>query len=294
MVNIISVASELGYLNVPENTLIETDQLKNYPREKTTIITTGSQGESMAALSRMAADIHKKISIMPGDTIILSSNPIPGNEKAVSNIINELSEKGANVIFQDTHVSGHACQEELKLIYSLVKPKYAIPVHGEYRHLKANAGIAKSLGIPKDNIFILKSGDVLALDDESAEVLDKVHTGEILVDGLGVGDVGNIVLRDRQHLAEDGILIVVLTLEKRTNQLLAGPDIVSRGFIYVRESESLMEEARKVVTEAVEKCLMSRHADWSKIKLVIRDTMNDFIWKRTKRKPMILPIIMDV
>ena len=294
MVNIISVASELGYLNVPENTLIETDQLKNYPREKTTIITTGSQGESMAALSRMAADIHKKISIMPGDTIILSSNPIPGNEKAVSNIINELSEKGANVIFQDTHVSGHACQEELKLIYSLVKPKYAIPVHGEYRHLKANAGIAKSLGIPKDNIFILKSGDVLALDDESAEVLDKVHTGEILVDGLGVGDVGNIVLRDRQHLAEDGILIVVLTLEKRTNQLLAGPDIVSRGFVYVRESESLMEEARKVVTEAVEKCLMSRNADWSKIKLVIRDTMNDFIWKRTKRKPMILPIIMDV
>ena len=294
MVNIISVASELGYLNVPENTLIETDQLKNYPREKTTIITTGSQGESMAALSRMAADIHKKISIMPGDTIILSSNPIPGNEKAVSNIINELSEKGANVIFQDTHVSGHACQEELKLIYSLVKPKYAIPVHGEYRHLKANAGIAKSLGIPKDNIFILKSGDVLALDDESAEVLDKVHTGEILVDGLGVGDVGNIVLRDRKHLAEDGILIVVLTLEKRTNQLLAGPDIVSRGFVYVRESESLMEEARKVVTEAVEKCLMSRHADWSKIKLVIRDTMNDFIWKRTKRKPMILPIIMDV
>ena len=294
MVNIISVASELGYLNVPENTLIETDQLKNYPREKTTIITTGSQGESMAALSRMAADIHKKISIMLGDTIILSSNPIPGNEKAVSNIINELSEKGANVIFQDTHVSGHACQEELKLIYSLVKPKYAIPVHGEYRHLKANAGIAKSLGIPKDNIFILKSGDVLALDDESAEVVDKVHTGEILVDGLGVGDVGNIVLRDRQHLAEDGILIVVLTLEKRTNQLLAGPDIVSRGFVYVRESESLMEEARKVVTEAVEKCLMSRHADWSKIKLVIRDTMNDFIWKRTKRKPMILPIIMDV
>ena len=294
MVNIISVASELGYLNVPENTLIETDQLKNYPREKTTIITTGSQGESMAALSRMAADIHKKISIMPGDTIILSSNPIPGNEKAVSNIINELSEKGANVIFQDAHVSGHACQEELKLIYSLVKPKYAIPVHGEYRHLKANAGIAKSLGIPKDNIFILKSGDVLALDDESAEVVDKVHTGEILVDGLGVGDVGNIVLRDRQHLAEDGILIVVLTLEKRTNQLLAGPDIVSRGFVYVRESESLMEEARKVVTEAVEKCLMSRHADWSKIKLVIRDTMNDFIWKRTKRKPMILPIIMDV
>ena len=294
MVNIVSVASELGYLNVPENTLIEIDQLKNYPPEKTTIITTGSQGESMAALSRMSADIHKKITIMPGDTIIFSSNPIPGNEKAVSHVINELSAKGADVIFQDAHVSGHACQEELKLIYSLVKPKYAIPVHGEYRHLKANATLAKSLGVPKDNVFIMQSGDVLALDDDGAEIVDKVHTGEILVDGLGVGDVGNIVLRDRQHLAEDGILIVVLSLEKGTNQLLAGPDIVSRGFVYVRESEGLMEEARQVVTEAVEKCLMSRHADWSKIKLVIRDTMNDFIWKRTKRKPMILPIIMDV
>ena len=294
MVNVISVASELGYLQIPENTLIEIDQVKNYPDDKVVLITTGSQGESMAALSRMAADIHKKISIMPGDTIILSSNPIPGNEKAVSNIINELSEKGANVIFQDTHVSGHACQEELKLIYSLVKPKYAIPVHGEYRHLKANAGIARMLGIPKDNIFILKSGNVLEVSEKEAKVVDNVHTGEILVDGLGVGDVGNIVLRDRQHLAEDGIMIVVLTLEKGSNQLLAGPDIVSRGFVYVRESESLMEEARKVVTEAVEKCLMSRHADWSKIKLVIRDTMNDFIWKRTKRKPMILPIIMDV
>ena len=294
MVNIISVASELGYLNVPDNTLIEVDQLRNYPPEKTTIITTGSQGESMAALSRMSADIHKKITIMPGDTIIFSSNPIPGNEKAVSHVINELSAKGADVIFQDAHVSGHACQEELKLIYSLVKPKYAIPVHGEYRHLKANANLAKSLGIPKENVFILKSGDVLALDENSAEIVDKVHTGEILVDGLGVGDVGNIVLRDRQHLAEDGILIVVLTLEKGTNQLLAGPDIVSRGFVYVRESEGLMEEARCVLTDAVERCLMSRHADWSKIKLVIRDTMNDFIWKRTKRKPMILPIIMDV
>ena len=294
MVNIISVASELGYLNVPDNTLIEVDQLRNYPPEKTTIITTGSQGESMAALSRMSADIHKKITIMPGDTIIFSSNPIPGNEKAVSHVINELSAKGADVIFQDAHVSGHACQEELKLIYSLVKPKYAIPVHGEYRHLKANANLAKSLGIPKENVFILKSGDVLALDENSAEIVDKVHTGEILVDGLGVGDVGNIVLRDRQHLAEDGILIVVLTLEKGNNQLLAGPDIVSRGFVYVRESEGLMEEARCVLTDAVERCLMSRHADWSKIKLVIRDTMNDFIWKRTKRKPMILPIIMDV
>lgn len=248
----------------------------------------------MAALSRMAADIHKKVTIKPGDTVIFSSNPIPGNEKAVSRVINELSQKGADVIFQDAHVSGHACQEELKLIYSLLKPKYAIPVHGEYRHLKANAKLAESLCIPKENIFIMHSGDVLALDEKEAKIVDKVHTGAILVDGLGVGDVGNIVLRDRQHLAEDGILIVVLTLEKRTNQLLAGPDIVSRGFVYVRESESLMEEARQVLQEALEKCLTNRNADWSRIKLVIRDTMNEFIWKRTKRKPMILPIIMDV
>lgn len=294
MVNIISTASELGYLHIPDKTLIEIDQLKNYPDEKTVLITTGSQGESMAALSRMAADIHKKVTIKPGDTVIFSSNPIPGNEKAVSRVINELSQKGADVIFQDAHVSGHACQEELKLIYSLLKPKYAIPVHGEYRHLKANAKLAESLGIPKKNIFIMHSGDVLALDEKEAKIVDKVHTGAILVDGLGVGDVGNIVLRDRQHLAEDGILIVVLTLEKRTNQLLAGPDIVSRGFVYVRESESLMEEARQVLQEALEKCLTNRNADWSRIKLVIRDTMNEFIWKRTKRKPMILPIIMDV
>ena len=294
MVNIISTASELGYLNVPSNTLIEIDQLHNYPDEKTVLITTGSQGESMAALSRMAADIHKKVTIKPKDVVIFSSTPIPGNEKAVSRVINELSEKGANVIFQDAHVSGHACQEELKLIYTLLKPKYAIPVHGEYRHLKANAAIAEDLGVAKENIFIMHSGDVLALDQDSAEVVDKVHTGAILVDGLGVGDVGNIVLRDRQHLAEDGILIVVLTLEKGTNQLLAGPDIVSRGFVYVRESEGLMEEAKQVLCESLDKCLTNRYADWSRIKLVIRDTMSDFLWKRTKRKPMILPIIMDI
>lgn len=294
MVNIIATASELGYLNIPDNTLIEIDQLSQYPDEKTVLITTGSQGESMAALSRMAADIHKKVTIKPGDTVIFSSSPIPGNEKAVSRVINELSQKGAHVIFQDAHVSGHACQEELKLMYALLKPKYAIPVHGEYRHLKANAALAESLGIPKNNIFIMHSGDVLALDGENAEIVDKVHTGAILVDGLGVGDVGNIVLRDRQHLAEDGILIVVLTLEKGTNQLLAGPDIVSRGFVYVRESEGLMEEAKLLLNEALEKCLSNRYADWSKIKLVIRDTMNDYFWKKTKRKPMILPIIMDI
>ncbi len=294
MVNIIDTASELGYLDIPQNTLISIDQLRNYPDEKTVLITTGSQGESMAALSRMAADIHKKVTIKAGDTVIFSSSPIPGNEKSVSKVINELEQKGADVIFQDAHVSGHACQEELKLIYSLVKPKYAIPVHGEFRHLKANAMIAESLGIDKKDIFILKSGDVLSLCDQEAKVVDHVHSGAILVDGLGVGDVGNIVLRDRQHLAEDGILIVVLTLEKGTNRLLAGPDIVSRGFVYVRESEGLMEEARSVITKATEECLANRHVDWSKIKLVIRDTMNEFIWKRTKRRPMILPIIMDV
>jgi ribonuclease J len=295
MVNVITTAHELGYLNVPDKTLIEIDQLKNYPPEKTVLITTGSQGESMAALSRMSADVHKKVTIMPGDTVIFSSNPIPGNEKSVSKVINELSAKGANVIFQDAHVSGHACQEELKLIYSLVKPKYAIPVHGEYRHLKANAQIAQALGIAKDHIFILQSGDVLELNENDAKITGKVHTGEILVDGLGVGDVGNIVLRDRQHLAEDGILIVVMTLEHGSNRLLSGPDIVSRGFVYVRESEGLMEEARQTVAAVVEDCLShQKNADWSKIKLVIRDTMNDFIWKRTKRRPMILPIIMDV
>ena len=295
MVNIISTASELGYLDIPKNTLIEIDELRNYPDEKTVLITTGSQGESMAALSRMAADIHKKVSIKPGDTVIFSSSPIPGNEKAVSKVINELAQKGANVIFKDAHVSGHACQEELKLIYSLLKPKYAIPVHGEFRHLQANAKIAEALGVAKENIFILQTGDVLELGQDDAKVVDKVQTGAILVDGLGVGDVGNIVLRDRQHLAEDGIMIVVLTLERGSNQLLAGPDIVSRGFVYVRESERLMEEAKQVLEEALERCLNSgRYVDWNRIKIVIRDTMNDFIWKKTKRKPMILPIIMDV
>lgn len=295
MVNVIGTAAELGYLQIPDKTLIDIDQIKNYPDDKVVLITTGSQGESMAALSRMAANIHKKVTIKPNDTIIFSSNPIPGNEKAVSRVINELSRKGADVIFQDAHVSGHACQEEIKFIYSLVKPKYSIPVHGEYRHLKAQAQIASDLGIPKENIFILSSGDVLELNEEEpAKVKEKVRTGAILVDGLGVGDVGNIVLRDRQHLAEDGIIIVVLTLERRTNRLLAGPDIVSRGFVYVRESEELMDDARKAVSEALEKCLKGRHTDWNKIKLVIRDAMNDYIWKKTKRRPMVIPIIMDV
>ena len=293
MVNVISTAAELEYLNIPENTLIDIDEMKNYPDEQMVLITTGSQGESMAALSRMASNIHKKVSIKPGDTIIFSSNPIPGNEKAVSKVINELSAKGADVIFQDVHVSGHACQEEIKLIYSLVKPKYAMPVHGEYRHLKAHAELAENLGVPKENIFIMSAGDVLELNEESAEVTEKVHTGAILVDGLGVGDVGNIVLRDRQHLAEDGIMIVVLTLEKYSNQLLAGPDIVSRGFVYVRESEDLMGQAKSIVEDAIDSCLDRRISDWGKMKSVIKDSLGEFLWKRTKRKPMILPIIME-
>ena len=293
MVNIISVASELGYLRIPENTLIEIDQVKNYPDEQVVLITTGSQGESMAALSRMAADIHKKITIKPNDTIIFSSNPIPGNEKAVSKVINELSMKGAKVIFQDVHVSGHACQEEIKLIYSLVRPKYAIPVHGEYRHLTAQKHVVEDLGIPKENIFILASGNVLEMDENSAQVTGSVQTGAILVDGLGVGDVGNIVLRDRQHLAEDGIMIVVMTLERHSNVVLAGPDIVSRGFVYVRESEDLMEHAKEVVENALDSCLDRNITDWGKIKNVVKDALSDFLWKRTKRSPMILPIIME-
>ena len=293
MVNIISVASELGYLRIPENTLIEIDQVKNYPDEKVVLITTGSQGVSMAALSRMAADIHKKITIKPNDTIIFSSNPIPGNEKAVSKVINELSMKGAKVIFQDVHVSGHACQEEIKLIYSLVRPKYAIPVHGEYRHLTAQKHVVEDLGIPKENIFILASGNVLEMDENSAQVTGSVQTGAILVDGLGVGDVGNIVLRDRQHLAEDGIMIVVMTLERHSNVVLAGPDIVSRGFVYVRESEDLMEHAKEVVENALDSCLDRNITDWGKIKNVVKDALSDFLWKRTKRSPMILPIIME-
>ena len=294
MVNIIETATNLECLNIPENTLISIDELKNYPDEKTVIITTGSQGESMAALSRMAQNMHRKITIGPGDTIIFSSSPIPGNEKAVTKIINELLRKGAEVIFQDAHVSGHACQEEIKLIYTLVKPRYAIPVHGEYKHLKAQARLAGDLGISKENIFILESGDVLELDQEAAKVTGKVPVGDILVDGLGVGDVGNIVLRDRQHLAEDGIMIGVLALDQASGYLVSGPDIVSRGFVYVKESDELMEEARERMTEVIENCLDRGITDWGKIKNSIKDSLGDYVWKKTKRRPMILPIILEV
>ena len=248
----------------------------------------------MAALSRMALNMHRKISIGPGDTIIFSSSPIPGNEKAVTKIINELLRKGAEVIFQDAHVSGHACQEEIKLIYTLVKPRYAIPVHGEYKHLKAQAKLAMDLGISKENIYILESGDVLELDHEEAKVTGKVPVGDILVDGLGVGDVGNIVLRDRQHLAEDGIMIVVLALDQASGYLVSGPDIVSRGFVYVKESDELMEEARERMTEVIENCLDRGITDWGKIKNSIKDSLGDYVWKKTKRRPMILPIILEI
>lgn len=294
MVNIVNVAQELGYIHVPDNILIETEQMKNYTDNQIVLITTGSQGESMAALSRMAASLHRKVSIQPGDTVIFSSTPIPGNEKSVAKVINELGMKGAKVIFQDTHVSGHACEEEIKLIYSLTRPRFAIPVHGEYRHLMGQAEIAESLGMSRDDIFILHSGDVIELSEEGAQVVDKVPTGAIMVDGLGVGDVGNIVLRDRQNLAENGIIIVVLTLEKYTNQLLAGPDIVTRGFVYVREAEGLLEGATSVVTDAVYRCLDRKITDWSRIKNDIKDSLSDYLWREIKRDPVILPIIMEV
>ncbi len=294
MVNIVTTASELGYINIPDGVLIDIEHMKNYTDDQLVVITTGSQGESMAALSRMAASIHKKITIKPGDVVILSSTPIPGNEKSVSRVINELSMKGAKVIYQDTHVSGHACQEEIKLIYALTKPKYAIPVHGEYRHLIRHAEIAQMMGVPKDNIFLLSSGDVLTITEEKAEVTGEVTAQGILVDGLGVGDVGNIVLRDRQMLSENGLIIVVISLERGSNQVLAGPDIVSRGFVYVRESENLMEEAREVVRNALDRCLTRYITDWSRIKTEIKDSLSDFIWKKTKRTPMILPIIMEI
>ena len=294
MVNTIEIAAKLGYLSLPDNILIEGEMLRNYPDEQTVIITTGSQGESMAALSRMANSTHRKISIKPNDLIVFSSSPIPGNEKSVTGVINELMRKGADVIFQDVHVSGHACKEDIKLIYSLVNPKYSIPVHGEYKHLIAQAKIAEELGFDKENIKILSSGDVLELDEESAEVTGRIQVGNIMVDGNGVGDVGNIVIRDRQRLADDGIIIIVMTLDSVTGLVLDGPDIVSRGFVYVRNSESLMDEMQSVVDNTMEYIMDRRITDWSKIKTEVKDAVGDFVWKETKRRPMILPIIMEV
>jgi ribonuclease J len=294
MVNYITVATELGYLKMPENTLIDIQDMNNYPDDRLVLITTGSQGETMAALSRMAADTHKKVKIKPGDTIVFSSSPIPGNEKAVTNVINELYRKGAEVIFQDTHVSGHARQEEIKLIYALTKPLYAIPVHGEYKHLRAGAEIARTMGYDDDHILILSSGDVLQLSRDNAQVVGHVQHGTVMVDGLGIGDVGNIVLRDRQMLSQNGLIIVTMTLEKHTNKMLAGPEIISRGFVYVRESEALIEDCRRVAEEAYTKCMDNEVTDWNRIKGQIRNDLSDYLWRETRRNPMILTIIMEV
>lgn len=294
MVNVINVATDLGYINIPENILIEVEQMKDYPDEKLVIVTTGSQGESMAALSRMADSTHKTISIKPGDHIIFSSTPIPGNEKAVSKVINELSMKGASVIYQDTHVSGHACQEELKLMYSLLKPQYVIPVHGEYRHLKAQESLAQEMGIEKNNIFVLQSGNILELSNEQGSIIGQAKAGGIFVDGLGIGDVGNIVIRDRQVLSGNGLITVVVGIDKHSNQILSGPDVVSRGFVYVREADELINKVKKVAQKSVEKCINKNISDWGKIKTAIKDDMGDFLWKEMKRSPLIMPIIIEI
>ena len=294
MINIVNTAIELGYIQVPEGMMISLEEMGNYTDDRLVLITTGSQGESMAALSRIAASIHKKVTIKPGDVVIFSSRPIPGNEKSVSKVINELSMKGAKVIIQDTHVSGHACEEEIKLIYSLVKPKYAIPVHGEYRHLIGQGEVAQKMGVKKENVVILRSGDVLEIGEDHAKVVDRTQSAGIMVDGLGIGDVGNIVLRDRQHLSENGLMVVVLTLERGSNLILAGPDIVSRGFVYVRESENLMDECREVVNIALDRLFDRGVTDWGKMKTEIKDALADFLWKKMKRNPMILPIITEV
>lgn len=294
MVNVINIASELGYLKIPDNTLISIDEAKEYPDEKLVYITTGSQGENMAALSRIAASVHNKISIQHGDVVIFSSSPIPGNEKSVYRVMNELEQKGARVIYHDTHVSGHACQEELKLIYALTRPKYSIPVHGEYRHLKRHSELAQEMGIDKKNVKILKCGEVLEIGEDFFDVVDKVPAHGVFVDGLGVGDVGNIVIRDRQHLSENGLIVVAITLDSGSKQVLAGPDIVSRGFVYVREAELLIEQCKDVVSETIYNCLEDGNADWNKIKNSIKDDLGGFLWERTKRNPMILPIISEV
>lgn len=294
MVNIIETATRLEYLNIPEDTLIDVSSLKNYPDDKTVIITTGSQGERLAALSRMAGGTHKKVSIGPKDTIIFSSHPIPGNEKAVTKIINELFLKGADVVFQDTHVSGHACREEIKLIYSLTQPKFAVPVHGEYKHLMAQAKIAEEMGVSKDNIFILHSGSVLEFSNTEADIVGEVEAGAVLVDGLGVGDVGNVVLRDRQKLADEGIVVVVIAMDSYSGQIVAGPEISTRGFVYVKEADDLLEEAHGIVEQSICYVQDNSVSDWGKIKNIIKDNLGEFIWKKTKRRPMIMPVIIEV
>jgi len=297
MVNVIDVASKLGYLTIPPETLIDIDSTDRYPNDNVTIITTGTQGEPMSALSRIAASEHKKLEIVPGDLVIISASPIPGNEKTISRLINDLFKKGANVIYEalaDIHVSGHACKEEIKLMHTLIKPKYFMPVHGEYRHLKQHSDLAYELGMPRENIFIMDIGKVLELTSDDAKINGSVSSGRVFVDGLGVGDVGNVVLRDRKHLSQDGLIVIVITTEKESGTLIAGPDIISRGFVYVRESEDLMEQAKEVVRNSLLKCEAKKKLDWSGIKGVIKEDLSRFLYEKTKRNPMILPIIMEI
>lgn len=297
MVNVVNIAKELGYLKVPDGVLIDIDETHNYTPEKVVIITTGSQGEPMSALTRMAMNDHKKVDIMPGDTVIISATPIPGNEKLVSRTIDHLYKLGADVIYEKSngvHVSGHASQEEIKMMHNLVRPRFFMPVHGEYRHLVKHANLAESLGMPADHIVIGENGSVIELTKSSITINGKVPAGKVLVDGLGVGDVGNIVLRDRRQLSQDGIMIVVVTIDKESCHVVSGPDIVSRGFVYVREAEDLMDEARDKVQAALDRCEENNVSEWSAIKSTVRDSLGRFLFERTRRRPMILPIIMEI
>ena len=297
MTNAVKTSSELGYLNIPPNVLIDISEIKNFPDEQLVIVTTGSQGEPMSALSRIASSEHKQVTVKPGDKIIISASSIPGNEKSVSRVVNELLKKGAHVVndsIADIHVSGHARQEELKLMLALTKPKYFMPVHGEFIQLSSHRDLALAMGMDKKNVFLMKIGDVLEVSKNDARVNGTVPAGQVMIDGLGVGDVGNIVLRDRKHLSEDGLMVVVVTMDKESGTVIAGPDIISRGFVYVREAEALMEEARKVVNDALLKCEERHITGWSYIKGLIKDTLKNYLWQKTKRSPMILPIIMEV
>ena len=297
MVNVISVGIELGYLKVPDGVLIDIDMIGRYLPEQIVLVTTGSQGEPMSALSRMSMNEHRKVSITPQDFIIISANPIPGNEKLVTRVVNDLMKLGAEVVYEkmyEVHVSGHACQEEQKLMLSITKPKFFIPVHGEFKHLMKHKQTAMSVGIPEDNIIIAGIGDVIETDGVDMNITGQVPAGRVLVDGLGVGDVGAIVLRDRKHLAEDGLIIAVATIDRTVGEILAGPDLVSRGFVYVRESEELMNEAKELLTETLQNCLDSNMHEWNAIKGRMKDNLSDFIFTKTKRSPMILPIIMEI
>ncbi|MGI6748774.1 MAG: ribonuclease J [Anaerovoracaceae bacterium] len=298
MLNVVNLAMELGYLKIPENTIVDINKTKHIPDNELVIITTGSQGEPMSALARMASSDHKAVQIKKGDMVILSSSPVPGNEKTVSNVVNKLFEKGAEVIYSDIadiHVSGHACEEELKLVHSLIKPKFFMPVHGEYRHLRQHAMIAEHLGMPAQNIHIMKNGQVLMLNKNKATLCkEEVPAAAVLVDGLGVGDVGNIVLRDRKLLSESGLIIVVAAIDKSTGMICSGPDIISRGFVYVRENEELMNSAKKAVAERLDKCCREGLKDWTGLKNAVKDELKDFIFEKTKRNPVILPIFLEV